>query len=131
MISNTSTCPNGHPKSTVMVFWDRETKSLTCNLPEPTSSKQIATLEEFKSKLKSIEGALGDTLDRVFQGAEDPSTIEDEGSEDQGSTAIGDYEVLNETISKLQKEQILHSKQIQKLRSGFCILTFVLGITRN
>ena len=119
MISNTSTCPNGHPKSTVMVFWDRETKSLTCNLPEPTSSKQIATLEEFKSKLKSIEGTLGDTLDRVFQGAVDPNTIEDEGSEDQGSTAIGDYEVLNEKISKLQNEQILHSKQIQKLRSGF------------
>ena len=112
-----------------MVFWDRETKNLTCNLPEPISSKQIATLDEFKSKLKSIEGTLGDTLDRVFQGAEDPSTIEDEGSEYQGSTAIGDYEVLNETISKLQKDQILHSKQIQKLRSGF--LTFVLGITRN
>jgi len=117
MISNTSTCPNGRPKSTVMVFWDRETKSLTCNLPEPTSSEQIATLEEFKSKLKSLEGTLGDTLDRVFQGAEDPnSTIEVEGSEDdQGSTAVGDYEVLNEKISKLQNEQILHSKQIQKL----------------
>ena len=121
MISNTSTCPNGRPKSTVMVFWDRETKSLTCNLPEPTSSEQIATLEEFKSKLKSLEGTLGDTLDRVFQGAEDPnSTIEVEGSEDdQGSTAVGDYEVLNEKISKLQNEQILHSKQIQKLRFGF------------
>ena len=117
MFSNTSTCPNGGRKSTVMVFWDRDTKSLTCNLPEPSTPTQVATLEEFKSKLKSIEGTLGDTLDRVFQGAEDPiETIEDV---DQGSAADGDYEVLNEKISKLQNEQILHSKQIQKLRLGF------------
>ena len=117
MFSNTSTCPNGGRKSTVMVFWDRDTKSLTCNLPEPGTPTQVATLEEFKSKLKSIEGTLGDTLDRVFQGAEDPiEAIEDD---DQGSAADGDYEVLNEKISKLQNEQILHSKQIQKLRFGF------------
>ena len=124
MMSNTSmdesTCPNGHRKSIVMVFWDRETKSLTCNLPEPTSPNQIATLEEFKSKLKSIEGTLGDTLDRVFKGAADSSINEIEGEDEaQGSAADGDCEVLNEKISKLQNEQILHSKQIQKLRSGF------------
>ena len=111
-----STCPNGHRKSIVMVFWDRETKSLTCNLPEPTSPNQIATLEEFKSKLKSIEGTLGDTLDRVFKGTADSINEIDCEDELQGSTTDGDCEVLNEKISKLQNEQILHSKQIQKLR---------------
>ena len=120
MMSNTSmdksTCPNGHRKSIVMVFWDRETKSLTCNLPEPTSPNQIATLEEFKSKLKSIEGTLGDTLDRVFKGTADSINEIDCEDELQGSTTDGDCEVLNEKISKLQNEQILHSKQIQKLR---------------
>lgn len=80
---------------------------------------QIATLEEFKSKLKSIEGTLGDTLDRVFQGALDPrlvSSAAEEGSEeDQGSTTDIDYEFLNGKICKLQNEQVLHSRQIQKL----------------
>jgi len=114
---DSSTCQNNaHTKSTVMVFWDRETKSLTCNLPEPSTPTQIATLEEFKSKLKSIEGTLGDTLDKVFEGtADDSEGGQNEDEDIKTRYEEGVYEDLNEEITKLKNEQILHSKQIQKL----------------